>query len=74
LQFLTRKQTLKALSIDLPTTFRPLAIITLQNRVLNPVASSPTMRAKQQSRWQKEGRRGKACYRGEPVTVRLPMA
>ena len=38
LRFQGEKQTLKALSIDLPTTFRPLAIITLKNRTLNPVA------------------------------------
>jgi DNA-binding transcriptional LysR family regulator len=29
---------LKGLSIDLPTTHRPLAIVTLKNRTLNPVA------------------------------------
>jgi DNA-binding transcriptional LysR family regulator len=37
LQFQTT-QTLRGLSIELPTTSRPLAIVTLKNRPLNPVA------------------------------------
>jgi DNA-binding transcriptional LysR family regulator len=38
LQFPTKNQAFRALKIDLPTTFRPLAIVTLKNRTLNPVA------------------------------------
>ena len=38
LQFPTSNQGLRALKIDLPTTVRPLALITLKNRTLNPVA------------------------------------
>lgn len=38
LRFQRGKQTLKGISIDLPTTFRPLAIVTLKNRTLNPAA------------------------------------
>ena len=38
LQFPAKSQTLRRLPIDLPTTLRPLAIITLKNRTLNPVA------------------------------------
>jgi DNA-binding transcriptional LysR family regulator len=38
LQFPGKEHTLKALPIALPTTLRPLAIITLKNRTLNPVA------------------------------------
>jgi DNA-binding transcriptional LysR family regulator len=38
MQFPAKSQTLRRLPIDLPTTLRPLAIITLKNRTLNPVA------------------------------------
>jgi len=38
LQFPTKDQSFRALKIDLPTTLRPLAIVTLKNRTLNPVA------------------------------------
>jgi hypothetical protein len=38
LQFPTKNQVLRGLSIDLPTTFRPLALVTVKNRTLNPVA------------------------------------
>jgi DNA-binding transcriptional LysR family regulator len=38
LQFPPKNQAFRALKIDLPTTFRPLAIVTLKNRTLNPVA------------------------------------
>jgi DNA-binding transcriptional LysR family regulator len=38
LQFPTQGQALKALKIELPTTSRPLALLTLKNRTLNPVA------------------------------------
>jgi len=38
LQFPTKNQAFRALKIDLPTTFRPLAIVTVKNRTLNPVA------------------------------------
>jgi DNA-binding transcriptional LysR family regulator len=38
LQFPVKNQMFKALPIALPTTSRPLAIITLKNRTLNPVA------------------------------------
>jgi DNA-binding transcriptional LysR family regulator len=38
MQFPVRNQTLRTLAIDLPTTLRPLALITLKNRTLNPVA------------------------------------
>jgi DNA-binding transcriptional LysR family regulator len=38
LQFPAKKQAFRALKIDLPTTSRPLAIVTLKNRTLNPVA------------------------------------
>jgi len=38
LQFPTRNPVLRGLPIDLPTTFRPLALVTLKNRTLNPVA------------------------------------
>jgi LysR substrate binding domain len=39
LQFPTPNQALRALKIDLPTTVRPLALITLKNRTLNLVAN-----------------------------------
>lgn len=38
LRFPTANQTLKSLPVDLPTTVRPLVLITLKNRTLNPVA------------------------------------
>jgi DNA-binding transcriptional LysR family regulator len=38
LQFPAKNQAFRALNIDLPTTLRPLAIVTLKNRTLNPVA------------------------------------
>jgi DNA-binding transcriptional LysR family regulator len=38
MRFPVRYQRLKILPIDLPTTRRPLALITLKNRTLNPVA------------------------------------
>src|SRR5262249_50241264 len=38
LQFPIRDQALRSLPIDLPTTFRPLALVTLKNRTLNPIA------------------------------------
>jgi DNA-binding transcriptional LysR family regulator len=38
LQFPTKNQLLRGLAIELPTTFRPLALVTLKNRTLNPVA------------------------------------
>ena len=38
LQFPTEKQSFRAFRIDLPMTSRPLALLTLKNRTLNPVA------------------------------------
>jgi DNA-binding transcriptional LysR family regulator len=38
LQFPTRNPALRSLPIDLPMTFRPLALVTLKNRTLNPIA------------------------------------
>ncbi len=38
LRFAAKDQALRGLPIELPTTLRPLAIITLRNRTLNPVA------------------------------------
>src|SRR5215813_524104 len=38
MQFPPKKLLLRTLPIDLPTTVRPLALITLKNRTLNPVA------------------------------------
>jgi DNA-binding transcriptional LysR family regulator len=38
LQFPTQGQAFKALKIELPTTSRPLALLTLKNRTLNPIA------------------------------------
>jgi DNA-binding transcriptional LysR family regulator len=38
MRFPVRNQRLKSLPIDLPTTLRPLALITLKNRTLNPAA------------------------------------
>jgi DNA-binding transcriptional LysR family regulator len=38
LQFPAKNQVLRGLAIDLPSTFRPLALVTLKNRTLNPVA------------------------------------
>lgn len=38
LRFQAKNQTLKGLSIELPTTLRPLAIVTLKNRTLSSVA------------------------------------
>jgi DNA-binding transcriptional LysR family regulator len=38
LQFPTKDQPFRALKINLPTTSRPLAIVTMKNRTLNPVA------------------------------------
>jgi DNA-binding transcriptional LysR family regulator len=38
LQFQARNQAFRGLKIDLPTTIRPLALVTLKNRTLNPVA------------------------------------
>jgi DNA-binding transcriptional LysR family regulator len=38
MRFPVRTQKLKSLPIDLPTTLRPLALITLKNRTLNPAA------------------------------------
>jgi DNA-binding transcriptional LysR family regulator len=37
MQFSPKNRLLKALPIDLPTTVRPLALVTLRNRTLNPV-------------------------------------
>src|SRR5258708_40282982 len=37
LQFQARNQAFRGLKIDLPTTIRPLALVTLKNRTLNPV-------------------------------------
>jgi DNA-binding transcriptional LysR family regulator len=37
-QFPTPNQGLRALKVDLPTTIRPLALVMLRNRTLNPVA------------------------------------
>jgi DNA-binding transcriptional LysR family regulator len=34
------RQTLRALPVELPTTFRPLAVVTLKNRFLAPVAQT----------------------------------
>ena len=50
LQFQAGNQALKGLPIDLPTTVRPLAIITLKNRPLNPVASLFTEHARETAR------------------------
>jgi len=38
LQFQARGQALAALSLELPSTHRPLAMISLKNRTLSPVA------------------------------------
>jgi DNA-binding transcriptional LysR family regulator len=38
LRFQAKNQALKSVPIELPTTFRPLAIITLKNRTLSSVA------------------------------------
>jgi DNA-binding transcriptional LysR family regulator len=38
MQFSPKNRLLKALPIDLPTTARPLALVTLKNRTLHPVA------------------------------------
>ena len=38
MRFPVKTQKLKSLPIDLPTTLRPLALITLKNRTLNPAA------------------------------------
>jgi DNA-binding transcriptional LysR family regulator len=38
MQFPPKNELLRTLPIDLPTTVRPLALITLKNRTLNPVA------------------------------------
>lgn len=38
MQFAPKSRLLKTLPIDLPTTARPLALVTLQNRTLNPLA------------------------------------
>ncbi len=38
LQFQAQNQVFRGLKIDLPTTIRPLALVTLKNRALNPVA------------------------------------
>jgi DNA-binding transcriptional LysR family regulator len=38
MQFPPKNRLLRTLPIDLPTTVRPLALITLKNRTLNPVA------------------------------------
>lgn len=40
LQFPGARQTIKVLPIELPSTPRPLAIVTLKNRTLNPVAQT----------------------------------
>ena len=50
LQFPAKTQTLKSLSIDLPSTLRPLAVITLKNRSLNPVAEHFTDFAREAAR------------------------
>jgi len=50
LQFPTKNQVLRSLSIDLPTTFRPLALVTLKNRTLNPVAQLFTDWAREAAR------------------------
>jgi hypothetical protein len=38
LRFAAKDQSLRALRIELPTTLSPLAILTLKNRTLTPVA------------------------------------
>lgn len=38
MQFSPKNRLLKTLPIDLPTTAKPLALVTLKNRTLNPVA------------------------------------
>jgi DNA-binding transcriptional LysR family regulator len=38
MRFPVGDQRLKSLPIDLPTTRRPLALVTLRNRTLNPAA------------------------------------
>jgi len=38
MQFAPKNRMLKALPIDLPTTVKPLALVTLKNRTLNPIA------------------------------------
>ena len=50
LQFPTRNTALRGLPIDLPTTFRPLALVTLKNRTLNPVAQLFTEWAREAAR------------------------
>jgi DNA-binding transcriptional LysR family regulator len=47
LQFPTKNPVLRALPIDLQTTFRPLALVTLKNRTLNPVAQLFTESARE---------------------------
>jgi DNA-binding transcriptional LysR family regulator len=39
MQFPPKNRLLRALPIDLPATARPLALVTLKNRTLNPVAA-----------------------------------
>ena len=50
LRFQAGNQALKGLPIDLPTTVRPLAIITLKNRPLNPIAGLFTDHAREAAR------------------------
>jgi DNA-binding transcriptional LysR family regulator len=38
MQFAPKNRLLKALPIDLPMTARPLALVTLKNRTINPLA------------------------------------
>ena len=57
LQFPTKNQVLRGLTIELPTTFRPLALVTLKNRTSTPLRSSLlTGRATQRRRWRSESR------------------
>jgi DNA-binding transcriptional LysR family regulator len=50
LRFPTRNPVLRSLPIDLPTTFRPLALVTLKNRTLNPIAQLFTDWAREAAR------------------------
>src|SRR5262245_38030367 len=50
LQFPTKNQLLRGVPIDLPTTLRPLALVTLKNRNLNPVAQLVTEWAREAAR------------------------
>lgn len=58
LQFQAKSQAFKGLSIELPTTVRPLAILTLKNRTINPIVRLFTESAREVAKpLAKEGER-----------------